>query len=384
MAKISEIKSKIIEILATQSANILPDVCVKYGLDIGDTDESFKSKRAYIQKRLANKDNEFIISMARKVSEDYDVEILDNLPIGIDSKDSNILVFISHLTADTEYARILTEILVKIGLPYNSIFCSSIPGQGIPLGQGFPEKIKTSIISAKVVFFIFSQDFYKSIYCTNEMGAAWVLSKEIIPVLIPPIKPNDMKGFIDNSRYQAATINSESDLNEFYGQISRVFNLPILDFNQWDLIKKEGLTKLNALLETSIGQSFVAASVEKETLLTSLLKTNKLSDKEILMLAYILSSENRQFGVRWMQAGTVSEIEAWENKNSIPMVISTEYNKLIDNLVERSILIPTEYTDHNNPRKYTMPIELFDELKGLSKENKEKLRSVFKYFKQKI
>jgi hypothetical protein len=50
MAKISEVKNKIIEILATQSANILPDICVKYGLDPGETDESFRSKRVYIQK----------------------------------------------------------------------------------------------------------------------------------------------------------------------------------------------------------------------------------------------------------------------------------------------------------------------------------------------
>jgi hypothetical protein len=59
-----------------------------------------------------------------------------------------------------------------------------------------------------------------------------------------------------------------------------------------------------------------------------------------------------------------------------------EYNKLIENLADRGILVPIEFTGYNNPRKYAMPIEIFDELKELDKEYKEKLRYVFKSHKR--
>lgn len=41
-------------------------------------------------------------------------------------------IFISHSTLDKEYAKILVELLRKIGLKDNNIFCSSYPGFDVP------------------------------------------------------------------------------------------------------------------------------------------------------------------------------------------------------------------------------------------------------------
>ncbi len=130
------------EKMAFESANILPDICVRFGLEDGDISESFRSKRLYVEKRLARKDNSFVLEMAKKISEDYDVSLLGQYDNKFEDTSNNIDVFISYLTMDKDYAEVITKILIGMGVPHNNIFCSSIPGQGIPLGQGFPEKIK--------------------------------------------------------------------------------------------------------------------------------------------------------------------------------------------------------------------------------------------------
>lgn len=72
MFNLQEIREMISEILGTEEkAYLIPAVCEKYGLDSGSEDEAYKSKRKYVLKRLASKDEESLYKIARQVARDY-------------------------------------------------------------------------------------------------------------------------------------------------------------------------------------------------------------------------------------------------------------------------------------------------------------------------
>jgi len=95
-------------------------------------------------------------------------------------------VFISHATADCELIDVFTEFLSSIGIKNNDIFCTSIRGT-LESGKNFVEKIKENVQDYKVVIFLLSEQFFSSYFCLAELGAAWVLNQNILPIIIPPI-----------------------------------------------------------------------------------------------------------------------------------------------------------------------------------------------------
>ncbi|MGV6831280.1 MAG: hypothetical protein ACWA5P_06945, partial [bacterium] len=81
-------------------------------------------------------------------------------------------------------------------LPSDKIFCTSFEGYGIDLGNNFLDAIKDELSSESLVLFVLTTNFYKSPICMCEMGATWVLSKEHIPIVVPPLDFSDVEGVI--------------------------------------------------------------------------------------------------------------------------------------------------------------------------------------------
>jgi len=111
-------------------------------------------------------------------------------------------IFLSHSTLDANIGERFADILFKIGVNREHLFFSSFYHTGIKAGDDFQETILRNLREASVVIFLLSDNFYQSIYCLNEMGAAWAFGSKVIPILLGKIEFSDMKGVI-NSRYQA-------------------------------------------------------------------------------------------------------------------------------------------------------------------------------------
>lgn len=71
MITLDDVKKEIANSLAQEKAYGLPGLCKKYGLDDGDKDEAFSSKRAYVTKRLVGKDKKFVLDLGKKVMSEY-------------------------------------------------------------------------------------------------------------------------------------------------------------------------------------------------------------------------------------------------------------------------------------------------------------------------
>lgn len=157
-----------------------------------------------------------------------------------DYSDNNILeekplskIFISHASKDSEIVEEIIEVLESIGLESTQIFCTSFEGYGIDLGENFLDEIKNELSSNSMVILILSANFFQSPICLCEMGATWVLAKQHIPIVIPPLDYKDIKGVIPLT--QGFKINEPLKLNLFKEKIEKVFSIKdTLSTSTWE------------------------------------------------------------------------------------------------------------------------------------------------------
>lgn len=159
-------------------------------------------------------------------------------------------IFISHSSNDRKYVEYLADLLECIGISADRIFCTSLEGYGIPLGENFLERIRLEFSEDTLVLCIISKNFYESPMCLCEMGAAWVKAGTYIPILIPPFDFNDLKGII--SMTQGLRINDKNRLYSLCAAIGEFFGIESFDVNKWERIRDRFVSNVNReILEES-------------------------------------------------------------------------------------------------------------------------------------
>ena len=123
-------------------------------------------------------------------------------------------VFVSHSSNDKDVVRLFKDLVLKsgFGLSDNDIFFTSSPETGVPVGENIPKYIKDNLIDCECVFLMISKDYKQSEVCLNEMGAAMVISKKLIPVLLYNFDFNNVGWLIDKNL--CVRINDEERLDE--------------------------------------------------------------------------------------------------------------------------------------------------------------------------
>ena len=132
-------------------------------------------------------------------------------------------IFISHRKTDAAVAEMIKDFLVVLGIPNDSVFCSSLAGNDVK--QCISPEVKAHLKNAKIIILILSNDFYKSAYCLNEAGVAWYLDDVlVIPFNLPEIKPENMIGFFDSDN-KLRSLNNNDDISYLYEQSQEQFNV---------------------------------------------------------------------------------------------------------------------------------------------------------------
>lgn len=96
-------------------------------------------------------------------------------------------IFISHSSRDSEVVNMFCKLVLSAGLNINlqkDVFNTSLAGSMPKSGEDFRSAIRNHLVSAKMVLQFISKNYKKSEVCLNEMGAAWVLSHTVIPMII--------------------------------------------------------------------------------------------------------------------------------------------------------------------------------------------------------
>lgn len=98
-------------------------------------------------------------------------------------------IFISHSSNDKDVVDLFKKFILNAGLGIldSDIAYTSAPETGVPTGNSIPQYIKDNIKSSDFVFFIISENYRRSEVCLNEMGAAWILDKNVKPLLLSDV-----------------------------------------------------------------------------------------------------------------------------------------------------------------------------------------------------
>jgi hypothetical protein len=191
-------------------------------------------------------------------------------------------IFISHAANDETLVEEFVDLLqVGVGVHPDDIFCSSLPGMGIPTGMDFIKYIKSKIQNPDFVLLIVTSEFLQSQFCHNEVGASWALSLPIRPLLVPPLKFNDVRGVLEGT--QIAILNDKEKLSDLRDEITEKLNLTPYKTSHWERKRDKFLAKLEEFLPQRTADSKAVTAQEPQRTFTSVITTSgpwlKLEDR---------------------------------------------------------------------------------------------------------
>lgn len=163
-------------------------------------------------------------------------------------RSDNPMVFISHSSKDKAFVEELVELLESIGFDESNLFCSSVDGYGIELGEDIFDTLKKLFYEHELfVIFVHSPRYYESPVSLNEMGAAWVLKTNFYSFLTQDMQFDRMKGVV-NSDKVAIKVDAEdakARLNELKDILCAAFNFESISHTKWERKRDRFLKKVN-------------------------------------------------------------------------------------------------------------------------------------------
>ena len=139
-------------------------------------------------------------------------------------------IFISHSSKDVEYVAQIVNLLDGMGLNQTQVFCSSLPGYGIPIDTNIFDYLRAQFSEYDLhVIFVHSDNYYKSPVSLNEMGAAWAMRSAATSILLPGFGFEKMTGVVNNQsiaiKLDAQQLELQDKLNQLYGKVVTEFGL---------------------------------------------------------------------------------------------------------------------------------------------------------------
>ena len=115
----------------------------------------------------------------------------------------------------------------------------------------------------------------------------------------------------------------------------------------------------------------ISAVSNNDNELETLLINGTLSEIEVLLLAFMLNTNQMSLGARWKTAETISNIATWEVQNKLfDCPLSCNYEHALNGLINREMLDIASYTSYGNPREYRLKQPLMNQLYKLSSRGK--------------
>jgi hypothetical protein len=148
-------------------------------------------------------------------------------------------IFISHSSKDENICTAFVHLLEILGVPEQNILYSSSERFGIPADMDIFDYLRSSIVERFTVFYMLSDNYYNSVYCLNEMGAAWINQNDYSIYLLPSLS-RSIDGVINSSK-KGYRLDNMINLNQLRTKISNDFNFTISD-NKWDEEKERFLS----------------------------------------------------------------------------------------------------------------------------------------------
>lgn len=160
-------------------------------------------------------------------------------------------VFISHSSKDKAIVdAFIDDILVgSLAIKVADIFCTSTDGTKITSGENWRDYIRQTLLDAQVTFLIITPNYKESEICLNEMGASWIASRHVVPLIVEPVSYRSV-GVLQEVK-QVERMLDEYSLDKLRDFLQHLLNIPVKDIksDRWTIKKKEFIAKVNKHLE---------------------------------------------------------------------------------------------------------------------------------------
>lgn len=296
-------------------------------------------------------------------------------------------IFISHSSENKNYGAILVELLKDIGIKNEEIIFTSNAAYAIPLSKNIFDWLKTQITEKPFVIYLLSEEYYKSIACLNEMGAAWIIENQHAAIFLPNFNLSStefLSGALD-PREIGLKINDEDRIFSFIDLLSESFSITTSSIIINQSVKKfiEKLNNIQPCKSTPISNQLVEskkeeivskieaplvvipsikkADSENEKLYSIFLKTittKKLKDDELLLLHYIINTDRIKLMTGWQEEEEIRKIRAWEDINDLNSMLSNNYTSALQKMGLRGYTEVSAVTGSNNPKELKIKDEI--------------------------
>lgn len=310
-------------------------------------------------------------------------------------------IFISHSSKNANYGNALVNLLTGVGVDGDKIIFTSNSAYGIPLGQNIFEWLKNRISEKPYVLYLLSPEYYKSVACLNEMGAAWVIENKHRMIFTPDFKLDSYEfqnGAID-PRTLGFYINDFDKLIAFIDSLRLEYNITsnqvlitqkIRDFIETiEKFKKPNSKEIETKLfnETAVTNSQtnnITATKKisspktyegKSRFFKDLIK-NKLKEEEVLLAHYIIEQAKFKLFTGWQEQMEIEKIKVWEDVNGINNTLSNNYESALRRFGMKKLIEVSAVTSGGNPKEMQINEEFQDELLDLPEEITDKINEV--------
>jgi hypothetical protein len=318
-------------------------------------------------------------------------------------------IFISHTSKNKNYGDALVNLLTAVGVKDDEIIFTSNDAYGIPIGQSIFNWLKTRISEKPHVIYLLSPQYYQSVACLNEMGAAWVVENKHTMIFTPEfnlsspeflngaIDPREIGFYIDNHDKVIAFIESlraDFTISSNHVLISQKIRLfletiksfsptisssqePAAKFSQPILTKEpETETKLHSQKVEVKALVTSSQSNSRYSRLTTDLQNDKLKDDDVLLVHYIIDTGRFKLGTGWRSTQEIENIKIWEEVNELNSKLSTNYDTVLRKFEMKNITEVSETTGSGNPREVVIKDSIKTELLEMSDELLGKIDNV--------
>ena len=238
-------------------------------------------------------------------------------------------VFISHASADDKLVHLVQDFLISgIGLRHDEIFCTSVKGAGILAGADFKEYMRQQLEGCDTVLALISPNYYNSPFCMCELGATWMLTKNFIPILIPPVGYKDLRGTLPG--LQCLKIVDDSTPDELHDRLSTLTEKPtsVAYFGARKTMYLEQLTEI--LKGLPVPKTITPQELAKEKAAVAEFTATVIEQaKEIDKLKAIINELATAKDAKEVAVIQVKHSTDWEQFENLQAVARGAYHKLM-------------------------------------------------------
>lgn len=193
------------------------------------------------------------------------------------TKTPTVQIFLSHAADDIKLVDAFETFLSRmLNITSESIFCSSLEGQGVKKGANFVDAIKGKATEARAVVALLTPAYMESPFCLAELGAAWVLNTHRYPIIVPPNTFDVMRATLLG--VVGTKIDDEPGMAQLLGELSEALSLKSAAPGVQARAKREFFPSL-AGLQDKIGKAKRVEASIYETALTDLRSANEALDE---------------------------------------------------------------------------------------------------------